>query len=61
MHIGLLSLGDLVTDPTTGQRRTHAERHRNLVDQAVTRCEQVAAAAAAAAAAREAPGRAAEP
>ncbi len=35
MHVGLLSLGDLITDPVTGQRRSHAERHRNLVDQAV--------------------------
>ena len=35
MSVGLLSLGDLITDPVTGQRRTAAERHRNLVDQAV--------------------------
>jgi alkanesulfonate monooxygenase SsuD/methylene tetrahydromethanopterin reductase-like flavin-dependent oxidoreductase (luciferase family) len=35
MHVGLLSLGDLITDPVTGARRTHAERHRNLIDQAV--------------------------
>ncbi len=35
MDVGLLSLGDLITDPVTGQRRTHAERHRNIVDQAV--------------------------
>jgi alkanesulfonate monooxygenase SsuD/methylene tetrahydromethanopterin reductase-like flavin-dependent oxidoreductase (luciferase family) len=35
MHVGLLSLGDLITDPVTGERRTHAQRHRNLVDQAV--------------------------
>jgi alkanesulfonate monooxygenase SsuD/methylene tetrahydromethanopterin reductase-like flavin-dependent oxidoreductase (luciferase family) len=35
MHVGLLSLGDLITDPVTGARRTHAERHRNLVDQAI--------------------------
>ena len=33
--IGLLSLGDLITDPVTGHRRSHAERHRNVVDQAV--------------------------
>jgi Luciferase-like monooxygenase len=33
--IGLLTLGDLITDPITGTRRTHAERHRNLVEQAV--------------------------
>ena len=35
MSIGLLTLGDLVTDPVSGQRRTHAQRHRNIVDQAV--------------------------
>lgn len=35
MHVGLLSLGDLITDPVTGARRTHSERHRNLVEQAV--------------------------
>jgi alkanesulfonate monooxygenase SsuD/methylene tetrahydromethanopterin reductase-like flavin-dependent oxidoreductase (luciferase family) len=35
VDVGLLTLGDLVTDPTTGERRSHAERHRNLVDQAV--------------------------
>jgi alkanesulfonate monooxygenase SsuD/methylene tetrahydromethanopterin reductase-like flavin-dependent oxidoreductase (luciferase family) len=35
MDVGLLTLGDLLTDPLTGQRRTHAERHRNFVDQAV--------------------------
>ena len=35
MEIGLLTLGDLITDPVTGERRTHAQRHRNLVDQAV--------------------------
>lgn len=35
MHTGLLSLGDLITDPITGRRRTLAERHRSLVDQAV--------------------------
>ena len=35
MSVGLLSLGDLITDPVTGARRTPAERHRNLVDQAV--------------------------
>jgi alkanesulfonate monooxygenase SsuD/methylene tetrahydromethanopterin reductase-like flavin-dependent oxidoreductase (luciferase family) len=35
MDIGLLSLGDLITDPVTGERRSHAERHRNLVEQAV--------------------------
>lgn len=39
MDVGLVSLGDLITDPVTGQRRTHAERHRNLVEQAV-RAEQ---------------------
>jgi alkanesulfonate monooxygenase SsuD/methylene tetrahydromethanopterin reductase-like flavin-dependent oxidoreductase (luciferase family) len=35
VDIGLLTLGDIVTDPVTGSRRTHAERHRNAVDQAV--------------------------
>jgi alkanesulfonate monooxygenase SsuD/methylene tetrahydromethanopterin reductase-like flavin-dependent oxidoreductase (luciferase family) len=35
MDVGLLSLGDLITDPVTGERRTHAQRHRNLVEQAV--------------------------
>jgi alkanesulfonate monooxygenase SsuD/methylene tetrahydromethanopterin reductase-like flavin-dependent oxidoreductase (luciferase family) len=35
VDVGLLTLGDLVTDPLTGARRTHAERHRNIVDQAV--------------------------
>jgi alkanesulfonate monooxygenase SsuD/methylene tetrahydromethanopterin reductase-like flavin-dependent oxidoreductase (luciferase family) len=35
VDVSLLTLGDLVTDPLTGARRTHAERHRNIVDQAV--------------------------
>jgi alkanesulfonate monooxygenase SsuD/methylene tetrahydromethanopterin reductase-like flavin-dependent oxidoreductase (luciferase family) len=35
MKVGLLSLGDLVTDPVTTQRRSPAQRHRNLVEQAV--------------------------
>ena len=35
MDVGLLSLGDLITDPVSGVRRTHAERHRNLVEQAI--------------------------
>jgi alkanesulfonate monooxygenase SsuD/methylene tetrahydromethanopterin reductase-like flavin-dependent oxidoreductase (luciferase family) len=35
VDVGLLTLGDLVTDPLTGARRTHAERHRNIVEQAV--------------------------
>lgn len=35
MHTGLLSLGDLITDPITGVRRSLAARHRSLVDQAV--------------------------
>lgn len=35
MDVGLLTLGDLITDPVTGGRRTHAERHRNLVEQSV--------------------------
>lgn len=37
---GLLTLGDLITDPVTGARRSHAERHRNIVEQAV-RAEEV--------------------
>jgi alkanesulfonate monooxygenase SsuD/methylene tetrahydromethanopterin reductase-like flavin-dependent oxidoreductase (luciferase family) len=40
MDVGLLTLGDLITDPVTGSCRTHSERHRNLVDQAVL-AEQV--------------------
>ncbi len=35
-EIGLMSLGDLLPDPATGERMTEAERHRSLVDQAVT-------------------------
>lgn len=35
MQVGLLSLGDLITDPVTGQRRSAAERHRSIVDQAI--------------------------
>jgi alkanesulfonate monooxygenase SsuD/methylene tetrahydromethanopterin reductase-like flavin-dependent oxidoreductase (luciferase family) len=35
MQVGLLSLGDLITDPVTGVRRSPAERHRSLVEQAV--------------------------
>jgi alkanesulfonate monooxygenase SsuD/methylene tetrahydromethanopterin reductase-like flavin-dependent oxidoreductase (luciferase family) len=34
MDVGLLSLGDLITDPVTGVRMTTAERHRSLVEQA---------------------------
>ncbi len=40
MDVGLLSLGDLMTDPVTGIRRTAVQRHRSLVDQAVL-AEQV--------------------
>ncbi len=40
MQIGLLSLGDLVPDPATGECRSEAERHRTLVEQAVL-AEQV--------------------
>lgn len=40
MQVGLLSLGDLITDPVTGRRATPAERHRSLVEQAVL-AEQV--------------------
>jgi alkanesulfonate monooxygenase SsuD/methylene tetrahydromethanopterin reductase-like flavin-dependent oxidoreductase (luciferase family) len=35
MDVGLLTLGDLVTDPVTGARATAAERHRSIVEQAV--------------------------
>ena len=35
MDVGLLTLGDLVTDPTTGICQTEAERHQGIVDQAV--------------------------
>lgn len=35
MRTGLLSLGDLIRDPITGEMRTPAQRHRNLIDQAV--------------------------
>lgn len=35
MHVGLLTLGDHLTDPVTGTRQTAAERHRSLVEQAV--------------------------
>lgn len=35
LEIGLLSLGDLLPDPNTGECRTESQRHRNLVDQAV--------------------------
>lgn len=35
MRTGLLSLGDLIRDPITEEMRTPAQRHRNLIDQAV--------------------------
>ena len=35
MDLGLLTLGDHLTDPVTGARQTQAERHRGLVEQAV--------------------------
>jgi alkanesulfonate monooxygenase SsuD/methylene tetrahydromethanopterin reductase-like flavin-dependent oxidoreductase (luciferase family) len=35
VDVGLLTLGDVATDPLTGSRRTHAERHRNIIEQAV--------------------------
>lgn len=35
MQVGLLSLGDLITDPVTGQRMTPAQRHRSFVEQGV--------------------------
>jgi alkanesulfonate monooxygenase SsuD/methylene tetrahydromethanopterin reductase-like flavin-dependent oxidoreductase (luciferase family) len=40
MRVGLLSLGDLIPDPVTGERHTPATRHRSLVEQAVL-AEQV--------------------
>ncbi len=36
LEIGLMSLGDLLPHPVSGVRATEAERHRSLVDQAVT-------------------------
>ncbi|HEV7975668.1 LLM class flavin-dependent oxidoreductase [Amycolatopsis sp.] len=35
MDVSILSLGDLVTDPVTGERMTAAEKHQLAVDQAV--------------------------
>ncbi len=35
VHVGLLSLGDHLTDPVTGVKVSQAQRHRSLVDQAV--------------------------
>ncbi len=35
LETGLLSLGDLLPDPATGECRSEAQRHRTLVDQAV--------------------------
>jgi alkanesulfonate monooxygenase SsuD/methylene tetrahydromethanopterin reductase-like flavin-dependent oxidoreductase (luciferase family) len=35
MDVGLLTLGDLLTDPVTGHRQTSAERHRSIVESAV--------------------------
>ena len=35
MELGLLTLGDHLTDPVTGARQTQAERHRGIVEQAV--------------------------
>jgi hypothetical protein len=35
VDVSLLTLGDLITDPITGERMTVAERHRCAVDQAV--------------------------
>ncbi len=34
MNVGLMSLGDQVTDPVTGTRQTAAERHRAIVEAA---------------------------
>lgn len=35
MHYGLLTLGDLCTDPVTGHRASPAQRHGQIVDEAV--------------------------
>ncbi|MGI9612675.1 MAG: LLM class flavin-dependent oxidoreductase [Acidimicrobiales bacterium] len=35
LELGLMSLGDLLPHPNTGNCQTEAERHRSLVDQAV--------------------------
>jgi len=35
MQIGLMSLGDLLAHPATGETMTEAERHRSIIDQAV--------------------------
>ncbi|MEM9564610.1 MAG: LLM class flavin-dependent oxidoreductase [Actinomycetota bacterium] len=35
LEVGLMSLGDLLADPTTGAVVSESERHRSLVDQAV--------------------------
>jgi hypothetical protein len=35
MHVGLLTLGDLCADPLTDRRATPAERHQQIVDEAV--------------------------
>ncbi|HAP78337.1 MAG TPA: hypothetical protein DCR14_19925 [Acidimicrobiaceae bacterium] len=35
MEVGLLALGDLLDDPVTGTRLTPAQRHRQLVEEAV--------------------------
>jgi len=35
VRTGVLSLGDLIRDPVSGVLRTPAQRHRNLIDQAV--------------------------
>ncbi len=35
MDVGLLTLGDWLTDPVTGHRPTEGQRHRQIVEQAV--------------------------
>ncbi|MEM9650487.1 MAG: LLM class flavin-dependent oxidoreductase [Actinomycetota bacterium] len=35
LEVGLMTLGDLLADPTSGHRQTEGERHRHIVDQAV--------------------------
>ena len=34
MHVSLMTLGDIVTDPVTGTRETSAQRHRSVVEAA---------------------------
>lgn len=36
MDVSLMTLGDLVADPVTGDRETPAQRHRSIVDAAAS-------------------------